>query len=134
MIRSVIIHTLKQDLPTGFRVSDEFPWNAQGEPLYLKNKRVVYVSQDQTETTPLLRVLGNQDVMQTRSLVQVYFAVDAKNVPAGADSLEQQITAVKNMFQDHFRREVIQNIQYDRDTKIYQFDIDLTTIPQGAQQ
>lgn len=134
MIRSQIITALRENLPTGFRISDEFPWNAQGEPLYLKNKRVVYVSQDQTETTPLFRVLGNQDVMQTRSLVQVYLAVDAKNVPAGAQTLEQQITSVKNIFQDHFRREVILNIQYDRDTKIYQFDIDLTTIPQGAQQ
>lgn len=133
MIRDTIIDTLQQDLPTGFRVSTEFPWNAQGEPLYTKNKRVVYVSQDQTDTTPLLRVLGG-DVMQQRSLVQVYFAVDAKNVPAGAQQLEQQITSLKNLFTDHFRKEVIQNIQYDRDTKIYQFDIDLTTIPQGAQQ
>jgi hypothetical protein len=136
MIRDQIIQALEASVPTGFSVSSQFPWTAQGEPLYLKNRKVVYVSDPDTQTTPLFTVLGQgHDVMQQSSRLNVFFSVDARNVPSSTQQLVQDINGVKNLFSDSFRREVELTLEFVDSTKIYQFEINLVTIPnQGAQQ
>jgi hypothetical protein len=76
------------------KTASELPWNNAGEPLYLKNMKRLYLDETQVEQTELIPVLpGYQGVDQNTQTVLGYFAVDAKNPPAG---LNTAITAILN--------------------------------------
>jgi hypothetical protein len=74
----------------------ELPWNTAGEPLYLKNMKKVYLDEDQVEETVLISVLDGNDVMNRVNTVRAYFAVDAKNQPAGLSTALSTILNAKN--------------------------------------
>ena len=79
------------------RTVSELPWNTAGEPLYLKNMKKFYLDQEQYEESVLIPVLpGQNDVMQRTVAVTGYFAVDAKNQPAGLASALTTILAAKD--------------------------------------
>jgi hypothetical protein len=75
------------------KVSQELPWTTAGEPLYLKNMKKLYLDQDQVVQTTLIPTLNGGDVFQNDLIVRGYFAVDAKNQPAG---LSTAITTILN--------------------------------------
>ena len=78
-------------------VVSELPWNTAGEPLYLKNMKKVYLDKEQKEESVLIPVLpGSNDVFQRVTRVRAYFAVDAKNQPAGLDSAVSILLGAKD--------------------------------------
>ena len=86
-IRTLLINQLNQDIGTGgvnaggFSVEvTELPWNASGEPLYVKNMLVVYVGEEDEAQVQLYRTLDQGDVYQTETTVQAFFTEDAKNI------------------------------------------------------
>jgi len=49
-MRSDILTYLNANLVTGFGVSEELPWDASGQPLYLKNmKRYMWIAHRQSK-------------------------------------------------------------------------------------
>lgn len=75
----------------------ELPWNTAGEPLYLKNMKKFYLDQEQIEQSVLFAVLpGSDDVMQNVNTVRGYFAVDAKNQPAGLSTALTTLLSAKS--------------------------------------
>ena len=75
----------------------ELPWNTAGEPLYLKNMKKFYLDHEQVEQTPMLSVLpGYVGVDRNATTVVGYFAVDAKNQPAGLSTAITTILGAKN--------------------------------------
>lgn len=78
------------------RTVSELPWNTSGEPLYLKNMKKFYLDEEQIEQSVLIPVLpGSNDVMQNQVTVSGYFAVDAKNQPAGLSTAITTILGAK---------------------------------------
>jgi hypothetical protein len=78
------------------KVSQELPWNTAGEPLHLKNMKKFYLDEEQLEQTTLLPTLNGDEVFQNDTTVTGYFAVDAKNQPAGLAAALSTILGAKN--------------------------------------
>lgn len=76
-----------------FKVSNELPFTASGDVLYVKNKKTVYVDELQEDVVQLYRTLDQQEIMQKEQTVLAYMSTDAKNQPSNIDDV---ITAVKN--------------------------------------
>jgi hypothetical protein len=75
----------------------ELPWNNAGQPLYLKNMKKFYLGQEEFEQTVLIPTLpGQNDIMQNTVKVSGYFAVDAKNQPAGLSTAITTILGAKD--------------------------------------
>jgi hypothetical protein len=75
----------------------ELPWNTAGQPLYLKNMKKFYLDETQYEQSQLIQVLpGFNGVDQNLVTVTGYFAVDAKNQPAGLSTAISTILGAKD--------------------------------------
>lgn len=82
-IRTLILQQLANTLANGGVTStdysleaNELPWNASGEPLYVKNMRVVYVSDEDESKIQLYRTLDQGTVYQTETIVQAFLTED----------------------------------------------------------
>jgi hypothetical protein len=96
-MRSELLSYLTTALSTAsIKVSQELPWNTAGEPLYLKNMKKFYLDEEQLEQTTLLPTLNGDEVFQNDTTVTGYFAVDAKNQPAGLANALSTILSAKN--------------------------------------
>jgi hypothetical protein len=97
-MRSALLNYLTTATSTAtIRTVSELPWNTAGEPLYLKNMKKFYLDQEQIQQEPLINTLpGYQGVDQNTVSVTGYFAVDAKNQPAGLASALTTILAAKD--------------------------------------
>ena len=109
----------------------ELPWNTAGEPLYLKNMKRFYLEQDQRAESVLIAVLpGSNDVMQNATKVRGYFAVDAKNQPAGLDAAIATILNAKNQVSvSNFGIESDYTTEIQDDVLIYTVEYRINTTP-----
>lgn len=92
MIRDDLITYIEANLKTGFNVSQELPWQKDGQPLYVKNMKRIYVDNPQTTQEPLYDGLDGSGAVIETTTVQIYIATDAKNLPSTYD---EQVTAIK---------------------------------------
>lgn len=112
-----------------FNVSQELPWSQNGQPLYRKNMKYVYVDRDIVEQTTLIPVLSGVDVFQDDYIVNVYLAVDAKNPPSQLDTAISNILAAKNSITlVNFGFESDYTVEKDEDVLIYTFEFRMNTI------
>lgn len=81
-MRDEIASYLGSQRMANFAMAKELPWSADGQALYLKNFKKIYVDRDIiTQTDDVLTLSGPAAVRETTS-VSVYFTTDAKNLPA----------------------------------------------------
>ena len=67
-IRDTLVTGLTANLATSnVSVSSELPFNSGGEPLYVKNKKHVYVDEDNIDVTELYNTLDGNDIYQTET-------------------------------------------------------------------
>ena len=95
-MRSGILARLQSQLTSGITCASELPFSQNGQPLYLKNFKRVYVDQPRQEQTTLLATLNGNEVFQNDQICSAYLAVDAKNQPSGLDSAVSTILGAKN--------------------------------------
>lgn len=109
----------------------ELPWNTAGEPLYLKNMKRFYLDQDQRAESVMIAVLpGSNDVMTNVTTVRGYFAVDAKNQPAGLDTAVSTILNAKNQVSvSNFGIESDYTTEIQDDVLIYNIEYRINTTP-----
>lgn len=62
-------------------VSQELPWTASGESLYLKNMKHFYLDEEQDDREQVLKTLDGFELEQTTITLEGYMSVDAKNQP-----------------------------------------------------
>lgn len=107
----------------------ELPWSTAGEPLYLKNMKKFYLDQEQIEQTTLIPVLpGSNDVLQNTVRVRGYFAVDAKNQPAGlASAVSTILNAINQISVSNFGVEADYTTEIQNDVLIYTVEYRLNT-------
>jgi hypothetical protein len=80
-----------------FTVTREQPWTENDIPLYLKNLKKVYVSQDSVEIVPLFATLDGLDIPSEVTTVTVYLACDAKQTPPNLDQVIAAVKTAKNI-------------------------------------
>jgi|11_taG_2_1085331.scaffolds.fasta_scaffold02790_10 hypothetical protein len=103
-IRTLILQQLANTLANGGVTStdysleaNELPWTASGEPLYVKNMRVVYVSDEDESKVQLYRTLDQGTVYQTETVVQAFLSEDAKNIKANNPTVIENMLNAKDI-------------------------------------
>lgn len=99
MMRSQLLTAINTSISTltQFAVSQELPWSQNGQPLFLKNMKRVYVDNAQVEQTVLFPVLSGSDVFTDLYTIPVYVSVDAKNPPSQTDNLIQRVLQARDI-------------------------------------
>lgn len=114
---------------TQFAVATELPWNASGQPLFLKNKKRVYVDKERREQTTLFPTLSGNDIYQDDLITEAYVAVDAKTPPSQLDNLVSKILGAKSSTGIvNFGVESDYTLDKQEDVLIYTFEFRMNTI------
>jgi len=81
-MRTEIIDYFKSNKVSGYTLTEELPWDNQGNPLYLKNFKYIYVDSDQIAQEPLIDVLNGAGIVNEITTVTAYITTDAKTQPS----------------------------------------------------
>ena len=81
-MRTEIIDYFKSNKVNGYTLTEELPWDNQGNPLYLKNFKYIYVDSDQIAQEPLIDVLNGAGIVNQITTVSTFITTDAKNQPS----------------------------------------------------
>jgi hypothetical protein len=97
-MREEIIAYLKTQTATlkPVAVSDELPWSKDGEPLYLKNFKRIYVAKESTAQEPLINTLQGASIVNETTSVTAYLTVDAKNPLSNYDEIVNLMKSLKS--------------------------------------
>jgi len=107
---------------TVFRVSTELPWQSGDVPLYVKNKKMIYVDRDQTDIQDMFLTLRHDcDIYQRDTQVEAYVAVDAKNEPAETDAMIAAMIAQKDSIKDQIKTFCEVQTEITGDVNVYTF-------------
>ena len=127
--RDTLISNLTTSLSgSNVSVSTELPWNNSGTPLYINNKKKLYIDEDNIAKTELIPVLDNNDVFQTETTVQAFVTVDAKNQPDDIDTIVSTILAGKDGITGQTIKECEVNTEIETDYITYTFDYRFVTV------
>jgi hypothetical protein len=114
---------------TQFAVATELPWSQNGQPLYLKNMKKIYVDQSRIEEKTLVPTLNGGEVFQDDYITEVYVAMDSKNTPTQLDSLVTKILGARNSTNVvNFGFESDYTVDKQEDVLIYTFEFRVNTI------
>ena len=138
-IRTLILQQLANTLANGVASTDysleatELPWSASGEPLYVKNMRVVYVSEEEEAKVQLYRTLDQGTVYQTETIVQAFLTEDAKNINANNPTVIDNMLNAKDIVNtaNGFNVQLAESSyeqEIEGDTITYTFEYTFTTI------
>lgn len=107
------------DLGT-FAMSQELPFDNAGTTLYLKNPKRVYVDLDQNTTEVFIGVMGNNSIDMDVVSVIVYFANDAKNLPADYSDTVNAVVGAKSLYAANgfFKRDYLTSTKYENDLMV----------------
>lgn len=83
----------------GFQVSQELPFDADGNPLYVKNPKRIYVDQDQVSRKNELLSMSGFRLDREVVIVKIYVATDAKQAPQEINTLVTNLTDLKKIDQ-----------------------------------
>lgn len=124
-----LVHTyISDNLVSGFKLSNELPYDKGNQPQYLRNMKSVYVDRDDTVQEPLFDTLDGQSAVNETITVSVYLATDAKNLPSGYDSLVSTIQAgrIDPAFVGNTQKQTTVQTEYVGDALVTQFDFTFT--------
>jgi hypothetical protein len=110
---------------TNFKVSSELPFDSNGNPLYLKNMKTVYVEPEIESKVQLYRTLDQGDVYNTETTVNAFLSVDAKNQPSNLDDVVSAILSARSVITGTQinESEVVTEIEDDVLTHSFEFNI-----------
>jgi hypothetical protein len=86
-MRTEILDYFRANKVNGYTLTQELPWDTQGNPLYLKNFKYIYVDSDQVAQEPLIDVLNGPGIVNQITTVTAYITTDAKNQPSNYDTM-----------------------------------------------
>ena len=112
---------------------NELPWSASGEPLYVKNMRVVYVGDEEEAKVQLYRTLDQGNVYQTDTTVQAFLTEDAKNINALNPTVIENMLNAKSVINtaNGYNVQVAESSyehEIENDFITYTFEYNFTTI------
>lgn len=128
-IRDTLLTTITDNLSghANFGISTELPFITSDTPLYMKNKRTVFVDELQENVTELYPVLDGNDVIQTESTCTAYLAVDAKNQPTDIQTVVANLLVAKNGVTAGIRASEV-TTELEDDVILYNIEYNFTTV------
>lgn len=129
-MRTEILDYLQSQNLGLFTVSREQPWSENDVPLYIKNLKKIYASEDSVEIVPLITTLNGNDVPSEVTSVTVYLACDAKQTPPNLSDVISSVSTAKNIstISGVHRRECSISRSYDNDVLITELEFRFTKI------
>ena len=126
-IRTDIISQITTNISsyTAFKVANELPFDSGGNPLYLKNKKTVYIDKEQEEKQQLYRTLDQGDVYNTETFVNAYLCVDAKNEPSDIQNVLAGILDARSVVTQTQLNEVNVETDIEDDVITYTFEYNI---------
>lgn len=108
-----------------FTIATEVPWTETGTELYLKNLKKIYVDVDAFTTEPVITTFTGLNLNNETTVVRVYFANDAKQLPSNYDDVVAQIKAAKDIESTagYTRRETDVSTSYNSDRLVTEIEL-----------
>jgi len=108
-----------------FTIANEVPWTETGTELYLKNLRKIYVDVDAFTTEPVITTFTGLNLNNETTVVRVYFANDAKQLPSNYDDVVAQVKAAKDVESTagYTRREADVSTSYNSDRLVTEIEL-----------
>lgn len=108
---------------TQFAVSQELPWSQNGQPLFRKNMKKIYVDTPRIEQSVIYPVLSGSDVFSDLYTIPVYVAVDAKTQPTQTDAMITKILQARDTTNVvAYDKEADYSVEIDEDVQVYTFE------------
>jgi len=129
-MRSTILTYLQGQTFTNFGVSTELPWDASGQPLYLKNMKKMYVDRPQTVQEPLIDTLDGCSIVNETTSVTVYVSTDAKNLPTDYDTMVSSVktTRLQDVTSGWRQRTTEVSTSFEDDVLVTEFTFNFTKL------
>lgn len=108
-----------------FIASTDVPWDENGTPMYVKNLKKIYVSNTEYENTPIVQTLGGININNELMTTTIYFANDAKTLPANYADVVTDLKTTKDIdtIEGIHTREVNVGVSYEGDVMITEIEI-----------
>ena len=129
-IRSDLLTQITTNLAshTNIRVSNELPFDTSGNPLYLQNKKFVYVDEQELNVEQLYRTLDQSNVNTTVTTVNAYLSLDAKNQLSDINTVVANILSARNTITGTIDSASDYETDIEDDVITYTFEYNFTTI------
>jgi len=114
----------------GFLLSQEVPWSENGNPLYLKNPKRIYVDVDQIDTEPFIQTLGAVTISNQVNVVRLIFSTDAKQVPSNYGDIVESLRKGKDIstIKGVNRRECSVSTSFENDMLVTELEYRFTKL------
>lgn len=93
-MRTAILEHIKSLKLKVYSVSDQLPFSNSG-PLYLANKKTIYVDADKSTQVPITDTFDNLGAVDEVTTVSVYFVSDAKRLPSEYETTVNEIKTAR---------------------------------------
>jgi hypothetical protein len=129
-MRADLIAYLKTQSLGTVSVATELPYGKDGEPLYLKNFKKIYIDREQTTQEPLFNTLNGGSVVAQTTSVTAYLTVDAKTPLVNYDTIVAHMTAARNLvaIDGNLDRTVAVAKSYDGDAMLTEFTFEFKEV------
>lgn len=129
-IRTDLISQITTNISTysAFKVASELPFDSGGNPLYFKNKKTVYVDDNEENKIQLYRTLDQGEVYQTEYVVNAFLSVDAKNEPSDIQDVVAGILDARSVITETQINESSVESNIEDDVITYTFEYNITKI------
>jgi len=124
-MRQAVIDYLQGENLGSFTIANEVPWQESGTDLYLKNLKKIYVDVDAFTTEPAITTFSGLYLNNETTVVRVYFANDAKQIPSNYDEVVGLIKAAKEISsaEGFTRREAEVSTSYESDRLVTEIEL-----------
>ena len=108
----------------GYTLSSNLPWSDNGDPIYLQNKKYIYVDAAQVKQDPKFDTLDLGGAVEENATVSVFFVNDAKNLPSDYDDAVELIKEARlaEGTEGYIQKLCQVSTSYSADNLITQFD------------
>ena len=117
-MRDELITYLKSKRLGTVTVTDELPFDKDGNSLYLKNFKRIYVSKDSTVQSPVINTLDGGCIVEQVSTTRVWFTLDAKTSLVNYNDIISYLREARNIDNAYHDRIVSINETYQGDAMV----------------
>jgi hypothetical protein len=114
----------------GFLLSQELPWESDGTTLYVKNLKKIYVDVPEYQNEPIIQTLNGININNETTVIRIYFACDAKQIPSNYETLISDLKAAKDItsIEGIQRRQCDVNTEMESDVLVTILEIRFTKL------
>lgn len=117
-MRDELITYLKTQRLGTVSVTDELPFDKDGDALYLKNFKKIYVSKDTIVQTPLINTLDGGSIVDQVTTTYAWFTLDAKTSLVNYNDIISHLKDARNINNRFTDRTVNISEQFQGDAMI----------------